>query len=190
MPEVSGQTRAGTRWRRAVGFGLLIGTVLAIGVHLPGWWQTRSDAAVVSPAVAPSSELHAQLLSKLIGAERAKVGCPALRPNAVLNAIASSRAGSISVDSAGAVGHIDADLRNPQDRASAFGYRARVVENLAVGLGTADDVMALWLNPGGDRALKARLDDCTFVSVGLGFSTRQLTKRYGPGVWVAVLGAG
>ena len=32
----------------------------------------------------------------------------------------------------GTLGHVDSDLRDPQTRAEATGYRGRVVENLAV----------------------------------------------------------
>lgn len=189
MSQVAGPSRGGTRWRSAVVLGLLIGITMAIGVHLPGWWQSANGSAQSSAAVVSPSEFYAQRLGRLIDAERARAGCPALRPNAVLQAIARNRAWSITGDSTGTIGHIDADLRDAQGRATVAGYRGRVVENLAVGLGTADEVMAVWLNPRIDRALKARLDDCAFVSVGIGFSTRRLTSRFGTGVWVAVLGA-
>jgi hypothetical protein len=50
--------------------------------------------------------------------------------------------------------------------------------------------MVVWLNPRIDRALKAQLVDCRFTTVGIAFSPRRLTSRYGTGVWVAILGAG
>lgn len=187
MSEVADPSRGRARWGGAVVLGLLIGTVIAIGVRLPGWWQSASGSAGSSGTEVSAK---AQRLGKLIDAERVRAGCPILRPNAVLEAIARNRSQSITGDSAGAIGHVDSDLRDPQDRASAAGYRDRVVENLAVGLPTADEVMAAWLNPRIDRALQARLDDCTLVSVGIGHSTRRLTSRFGAGVWVVVLGAG
>jgi uncharacterized protein YkwD len=194
VSEVSRPPRARTRWRRAAVLGLLIGTTMAIGVHLPGWWQSRSASAasVKEPSFelgVPAKELLGQQqLGKLIDVERAKAGCPALRPNSDLTLVARNRVVTLKTDSAGAVGRVDPQLRDAQSRAARMGFRGRVVENLAVGLGTADEVMAAWLNPRIDRALKARLDNCTFVSVGIGYDDRRLTNRFDAGVWVAVLG--
>jgi len=166
--------------------GLLIGTFIVVGFHLPEWWRSPNTATGTTTGDHPTAKAFEDRLSKLISAERASVGCPALHPDVHLQAIADQRAQSMA--GGGTLGHVDSDLRDPQTRAEATGYRGRVVENLAVGLPTAADVMARWLDPQIDRALRARLDDCTFVSAGVGFSPQQATSRFGSGVWVLDLG--
>jgi hypothetical protein len=166
--------------------GLLIGTSLVVGFHLPGWWRSMSTTPGTGTGAHPTVQVLEDHLIELIDAERASVGCPALRPDVRLQTVAEQRAETISGD--GTLGHVDSDLRDPQARATASGYRGRVVENVAVGLPTAEDVMTRWLDPQIDRALKARLDDCAMVSEGVGFSPQPASSRFGPGVWVLDLG--
>ena len=157
---------------------------MATGYHLPGWW--RSAQAPTPTPSHPAADIEERRLADLINDERVKAGCSALRIDGRLRTAAETRA--LSMNGTEAIAHVDSDLEDPQTRASAVGYPGQVVENQAVGLLTAEDVMARWLDPQIDPALKARLDNCAFVSAGIGFSDRQVTERYGPGVWVLDLG--
>jgi uncharacterized protein YkwD len=141
------------------------------------------------PACFPATELPAQeqQLLSLIIAERARAGCRPVTLNTRLIQAAQLSAGSMD-SSRPSRPHVDNAQRTAQDRAEFTGYHGRVVEIIAAGLASPQRVMGLWLDGRVDPSIRARLDDCASVVMGIGTAQVHVGDTYGPGVWVVVLG--
>ncbi|MEU7282745.1 CAP domain-containing protein [Streptomyces sp. NPDC045431] len=99
----------------------------------------------------------------LVNAERAKVGCSPVRPNAEL----ASLAGAFSLDMAqrNFFSHTDPDGDSPWDRASQAGVSSLAAENIARGQSDAQAVMESWMNSDGHRA---NILNCDYTTLGVG----------------------
>src|SRR5689334_13109394 len=98
------------RWFGSALFGILIGTVVALGLHLPGWWRAAGNSAASASHAGDSTNAAAgQWLTDLIDAERVRAGCSTLHSDPVLRTVAQNRAQSIT--SPESIGHVDSDLR-------------------------------------------------------------------------------
>jgi uncharacterized protein YkwD len=172
------------------------------GVRTAPWWGETLHAApdtnrlptgTVSPCLGGSTCITAdelpvepQHLIALVAGERARAGCATVALDSRLQRAAQEYADAMAAGHRPS--HIDTEQRTPQDRAAAAGYHGRVQENLAVGLGTADEVLTLWLDNKVDPSLRTRLDNCSAKAMGLGHSAKKAGDAYGPGIWVLVLG--
>ncbi|MET9803257.1 CAP domain-containing protein [Streptomyces sp. NPDC006368] len=99
----------------------------------------------------------------LVNAERAKVGCSPVRPDADL----ASLAGAFSADMAarGFFSHTDPDGDSPWNRAAQAGVTGLAAENIARGQSDAEAVMESWMNSDGHRA---NILNCDYKTLGVG----------------------
>ncbi|MFI6104019.1 CAP domain-containing protein [Streptomyces sp. NPDC051310] len=99
----------------------------------------------------------------LVNAERAKVGCSPVRPDAGL----ASLAGAFSADMAARnfFAHTDPDGDSPWDRAAQAGVPNLSAENIARGQADAQAVMDSWMNSDGHRA---NILNCDYTKLGVG----------------------
>jgi uncharacterized protein YkwD len=188
----------------AVIVGVLIGVAIVSGVSTAPWWGARTGlvsetgqrtravgrvlpckagGTCLAPQELPGEQQ--QLIAWVTG-ERARAGCRDVRLDSRLQQAAQNRVGEIAAGSRPS--HIDAGQRTPQDRAEAAGFHGRVLENLAVGLKSPDEVIDLWLDDKVDLSLRTRLDNCAVIAIGLGYSPKRADSAYGPGIWVLLLG--
>lgn len=188
----------------AIIVGVLIGIAILGGVSTAPWLGVRAgllpDArqqahAVwrVAPCLAGSMCLtpqglpgEQQRLIALVAGERAQAGCRDVMLDRRLQHAAQARAREIAAGSRPS--HVDAGQRTPQDRAEAAGFHGRVLENLAVGVRSPDEVIDLWRNDKIDSSLRTRLNNCAVIAIGLGYSPDRADNAYGPGIWVLLLG--
>jgi uncharacterized protein YkwD len=109
----------------------------------------------------------------LTNAERAKVGCPALRQNAALSTAAQRHSADMATHNF--VGHTGSDGSSMVTRIERAGYTrwTRAAENVAAGNQTAADVVRGWMNSSGHRA---NILNCALRDIGVGHQYRQNTK--------------
>ncbi|MEU6978953.1 CAP domain-containing protein [Streptomyces sp. NPDC046371] len=100
---------------------------------------------------------------RLVNAERAKVGCVAVRSDAQL----ASLAGAFSADMAARnfFDHTDPDGRTPWVRAEKAGVSGLGAENIARGQVDAAAVMKSWMASDGHRA---NILNCDYTTLGVG----------------------
>ncbi|MFJ3580738.1 CAP domain-containing protein [Streptomyces sp. NPDC090127] len=100
---------------------------------------------------------------RLVNAERAKVGCSAVRSDAAL----AKLAGAFSQDMAarGFFDHTDPDGDTPWERARQAGVTGMGGENIARGQADAAAVMESWMNSDGHRA---NILNCDYTTLGVG----------------------
>lgn len=92
---------------------------------------------------------EAEALS-LINAERARAGCPALKPEPRLMAAATGHAKAMAW--LNFFGHVSPDGAKFTNRIKAQGYRvSRAAENIAAGQASASEVVAGWMASAGHR---------------------------------------
>lgn len=127
-------------------------------------------------------------LVDLVNAERRRAGCPALLLNDRLMASAGRHASDMA--NRAFADQINPDREGPEARARKLGYRGGVVEILAVGLPTVDQVLAQWTNPRNPAAaaVAAKMNDCSRVSVGVGYHPGRVKPTFGDGIWVLDMG--
>jgi hypothetical protein len=187
--------------------GLLIGVAVPAGIASGQRWA-RSAAPEAAPSESAAAEPVAVLgacsgkptciqaadlapqakqLLALITAERARAGCRPVTLDTRLIQAAQLAVGSM-VDSQVRTPHVDAAQRTPQDRAEFTGYHGRVVEVIAVGLATPARVMQVWLDERVNPSIRARLDNCASVAMGIDTLPAPVRSTYGPGAWAVVLG--
>lgn len=108
-------------------------------------------------------------------AERAKVGCPALRAHAALNTAAQRHSADMATNNF--MGHTGSDGSTMVVRIERAGYRGwtRAAENVAAGHTTAAAVVRGWMNSSGHRA---NILNCALREIGVGYQYRAGT-RYG-----------
>ncbi len=81
----------------------------------------------------------------LLNSFRAQNGRAALRPNAALNRAASAHARDMGTNNF--LGHTGSDGSKMRERARRQGYSAcHIAENVALGQGSASEVMKQWMN--------------------------------------------
>ncbi|MFG2297286.1 CAP domain-containing protein [Streptomyces sp. NPDC048603] len=117
----------------------------------------------VPPAPPTGHSAEETAVLNLVNQERAAVGCPAVRANPPLAALA----GAFSKDMAvrGFFDHTDPDGRTPWDRAAQAGLSGMAAENIARGQGDAASVMKGWMNSPGHRA---NILNCEYRTLGVG----------------------
>jgi hypothetical protein len=206
-PAISGDAHAVQRLVLPVLIGLLIGVAVLAGIASGYRWArspvpdatasgapNNAQAAVLgacnrNPTCFPESLLpaRAQQLLALIITERAKAGCRPVTLDTRLIQAAQLSTGSL-ISSRARTPHVDSAQRTPQDRAEFTGYHGRVVETIAVGLPTPQIVMQTWLDEHVDPSIRARLDNCASVAIGIDALPARVGSTYGTGVWVVELG--
>lgn len=132
----------------------------------------------------PEVDAEEQEFLRLINAYRAQNGKGALALNAQLNAASASHSMDMGVHSF--FDHINKQGKDPGNRASAAGYRWRVIgENLAAGTSqdTAAEAFAMWRS---SNEHNHNMLDADFHDIGIG---RELVEgsRYG-WYWTTVFG--
>jgi uncharacterized protein YkwD len=110
---------------------------------------------------------------RLTNVERAKVGCPALRPNAVLAKVARTHSQDMAEN--GYFAHNSQDGASPFVRMTRAGYRyGTAAENIAGGQQTPAAVMADWMASAGHRQ---NILDCRLTELGVGLY-RSASSQY------------
>lgn len=124
--------------------------------------MTAKTAAAIVPVQA-QSELD-QVLA-LTNAERAKVGCGALKINNTLAIVAQAHA--IDMAENDFFDHNSLNGASPFDRMQAAGYNfSSAAENIAAGYSTPATVMDGWMNSAGHRS---NILNCNYTEIGIGF---------------------
>ncbi|MGW2638189.1 CAP domain-containing protein [Streptomyces sp. NPDC001348] len=130
---------------------------------------TTTSAAPAAPstpkATATASGAVARVV-ELVNAERAKVGCPALTPNATLTKVAQAHSADMAAHQN--MSHTGSDGSSPGDRLTSAGYAwSAYGENVAYGYSTPEQVMAGWMASPGHRA---NILNCSFKEIGVGLA--------------------
>jgi uncharacterized protein YkwD len=125
----------------------------------------KSTPPKVSPPSAGANTAAALVLS-ITNAERAKVGCKALKTNADLTKAAQGHSADMAKNNY--FSHDSQDGRSPFDRMKDAGYSfSAAAENIAMGQLTPDAVMTAWMNSAGH---KANILNCTYTQIGIGIA--------------------
>ncbi|WP_076263589.1 CAP domain-containing protein [Intrasporangium flavum] len=120
--------------------------------------------AASSEAATPT---YAQQVVTLVNAQRAKVGCRALRVDVRLQRAAFAH--SVDMAKRRYFSHTSLDGRTFVDRIRAQGYTGRRLgENIAAGYRTPIAVMSAWMKSPGHRA---NILDCRYTAIGVGVAT-------------------
>jgi uncharacterized protein YkwD len=106
-----------------------------------------------------------QKVIELTNAERDKAGCGSVHLDTRLRT--ASRNHSVDMAQHENMSHDGSDGSTPWDRAEAAGYDAAMSENIAMGYGTPDAVMAAWMNSDGHRQ---NILNCDAKAVGVGLA--------------------
>ncbi|MEV7282022.1 CAP domain-containing protein [Streptomyces sp. NPDC093111] len=124
--------------------------------------KAPEPVATVRSLAARETAAEAEVV-RLVNAERAKVGCVAVRSDTEL----ASLAGAFSADMAARnfFDHTDPDGRTPWVRAEAAGVSGLGAENIARGQVDAAAVMKSWMASDGHRA---NILNCDYKTLGVG----------------------
>ncbi|GAA1976669.1 hypothetical protein GCM10009718_11160 [Isoptericola halotolerans] len=120
------------------------------------------SAAAAAPSSSPDGTDSALVL-ELVNAERAAVGCGALRADAGLDDLALRH--SEDMAARGYFAHTTPDGLTPWDRAAAAGVQGAAAENIARGQQDAAEVVRAWMDSPGHRA---NIVNCELTRHGLG----------------------
>lgn len=120
---------------------------------------SRTPRPTTTAATAPTG-VAGQILT-LVNAQRAKVGCKAVRLDPRLTAAAAGHAQDMAAHDY--FGHTSRDGRTFVDRITAAGYPVPRSENIAAGQPTVAAVMDDWMGSAGHRA---NILNCTAVAMG------------------------
>lgn len=124
---------------------------------------TSEQASTAIPAPAPP-DFVTQVIA-LVNQERAAAGCPALVANDTLTRVAQAH--SQDMASHDFFAHVGSDGRTPFQRMQDAGYPfRRAAENVAAGVQTAAEAVALWMKSPGHRA---NILDCQLRETGVGY---------------------
>jgi uncharacterized protein YkwD len=125
----------------------------------------RLNAEQARPATAPALPVFASQVIDLVNKERAAAGCPALLANDTLMQVAQAH--SQDMASHDFFDHIGSDGRSTFQRIQDAGYRyRRAAENVAAGIDTPADAVALWMKSPGHRT---NILNCQLRETGVGF---------------------
>lgn len=125
-----------------------------------------------------AAQLEAEVVA-LTNAERDDEGCDPLQVDDRLRAAAIGH--SEDMAERGYFEHESPEGDGPRDRAGAQGYDGQVAENIAMGFGTADDVMAEWMDSSGHRR---NILSCRSDAIGVGIAESDDGQLY----WTQVFG--
>jgi hypothetical protein len=141
-----------------------------------------------TPATQPTASATETRLVDLVNGERGRSGCPVLQLNGRL--MASARAHAADMASRSFAGHVNPDNEGPEVRARKKGYQGGVTELIAAGLPNVDEVFAQWTSASNPAALpvRARMNDCSRVSVGVAHLPGRVKPTFGDGIWVLEMG--
>lgn len=115
---------------------------------------------------------------RLVNAQRAKAGCPALRTDRRLRKAAYLHSRDMGVHHY--FDHNSQDGRTPWDRIRAQGYKFPSAENIAEGQPTPASVMDAWMHSAGHRA---NILNCDYKAIGVG-----VWKGGGAPIWTQDFG--
>lgn len=111
---------------------------------------------------------------KLVNAERAKRGLPALKANWQLSRVARYK--SQDMIDKGYFAHQSPTYGSPFDMMEAFGFRfASAGENIAYGQRTPPEVMTQWMNSTGHRN---NILSSSYSEIGVGLATSKTGVKY------------
>ncbi len=138
----------------------LVTGAAAVGLAVSGLLVTADASGAATPT-------PAQQVLTLVNAQRAKVGCRALRVDARLQRAALAH--SADMARRRYFSHTSLDGRTFVDRIRAQGYTGRRLgENIAAGYRTPSAVMTAWMKSPGHRA---NILDCRYTAIGVGVAT-------------------
>ncbi|WP_405055831.1 CAP domain-containing protein [Kribbella sp. NBC_01505] len=156
------------------------------GTHKPTAAPSHTATPKASKPTKTSSgsgSPEAQVLA-LTNAERAKVGCGALRTNSALAKAAEAHASDMVAKHYFA--HNSQDGRTPFTRMKAAGFKGgAMAENIAVGYTSPAAVVKGWMNSAGHRA---NILNCSYTMLGVGYDSGQVKPEWGKGSWVQDFG--
>jgi uncharacterized protein YkwD len=120
----------------------------------------------------------------LINQERAKSNCPALVAEAILMRVAQAHSQDMAANDF--FDHTGSDGRDPFQRMHEAGYDYRTAaENVAAGVKTPAEVVALWMDSPGHRA---NMLNCAFRETGVGYAADPGDKLMYEHYWTQVFG--
>jgi uncharacterized protein YkwD len=141
-----------------------IASTSTVRINNPGK-KKSTPPKKVSPPSAGANTPAAQVLS-ITNAERAKVGCKALKTDADLTTAAQDHSADMAKNNY--FSHDSQDGRSPFDRMKDAGYSfSAAAENIAMGQLTPSAVMTAWMNSAGH---KANILNCTYTQIGIGIA--------------------
>ncbi|MFI5783901.1 CAP domain-containing protein [Nocardia sp. NPDC051570] len=138
-----------------------------------------TPAATAAPQSQPQSGGEVDEVIKLTNSERAKAGCPALKPESHLKQAAQAHTEDMA-----AHGYLDhnSSKGSPFDRMTAAGYHwQKAAENIAQGYTSPSDVMKGWMSSPGHRQ---NILDCGLRDIGVGYAK----SRNGTPYWTQDFG--
>lgn len=117
-------------------------------------------------ASAPAASGPVARVVELVNAERAKVGCSAVKVNSTLTRAAQDH--SEDMAASGTMSHTGSDGSDPGARITRAGYTwSTYGENVAYGYSTPEQVMNGWMTSPGH---KANILNCSFKEIGVGLA--------------------
>ncbi|MET9153979.1 CAP domain-containing protein [Streptomyces griseoflavus] len=115
---------------------------------------------------APAASGTVARVVQLVNAERAKVGCSAVKVNTILTQAAQKH--SEDMAASGTMSHTGSDGSDPGARITRAGYTwSTYGENVAYGYSTPEQVMDGWMTSPGH---KANILNCSFEEIGVGLA--------------------
>jgi uncharacterized protein YkwD len=134
----------------------------------------------VRPGMSAADRALADQVLRLVNAERARVKCPAVRPDAKLAAAALLHSDDMA--DRRYLNHNSPEGVDPWQRARAAGYPTPTGENIAIGYPSAPAVMTGWLTSAGHRAT---IVNCRSRALGVGLARNADGTPY----WTQLFGA-
>ncbi|MGF1662564.1 MAG: CAP domain-containing protein [Kineosporiaceae bacterium] len=132
----------------------------------PSMPPSSEPSAPSSAPAPPAGDAIGQEILDLVNGERAAAGCDALVLDEALTLAAQGHADDMQANDY--FSHESQDGRSVADRVTEVGYDYRTVgENIARGQGSAEEVMAAWMDSAGHRA---NILDCDFEDLGVGYA--------------------
>jgi uncharacterized protein YkwD len=181
--------RSRSRERSAIRLTMMVAVIVVLasvavwqGARLiPAWAAANARRAV--PVAAPAAHLL-----QLIDAERERAGCGSLSLSEPLTVSAEAYAADMAIR--GYASESGPEGVGPQEGAELAGYRGHVAAIVAAGIPTPGEVLAQWTNRGNSASagIVAKMTDCGYVSVGIGYDPARVMATFLPGIWVVNLG--
>ncbi|MCI2417741.1 CAP domain-containing protein [Saccharopolyspora sp. K220] len=134
------------------------------------------------PLLAAQRSSPEQRILELTNAARARVGCPALRPNAELSRAAAAHSADMAHRNFFA--HTGSDGQVPAARTRSAGYPGSYIgENIAAGNKTAEGTFRQWMRTAPHRS---NVLNCAFTDLGVGHAVTD--HSYYRHYWTQALG--
>jgi len=122
----------------------------------------------------PGADPEVERFVALVNAHRVDVGCPELKWNGAVAAVAQAH--SEDMVTRGFFSHTNPDGESPFDRLSAAGVAySSAAENIAWGYPTAEAVLSGWL---GSPGHKANIENCALTEHGVGLRDAHWTHVF------------